>query len=311
MSPGSRAAISADGGVARCIVLGGGLKASPLQELCASSALDLIVRPGCSVLAGLIERAHEAVPGMVVTVVYGQPVPAPTLPRASGADSGLVSVVRESQRWRGPAGLLRDECESLSAGASILVIEGSRWLGDSLRPLVAEHVERSAEVTVGVCDDGSPAGVYVIRRSALEIVPKVGFLDLKEQLLGRLLSSGPRSDVRAVLLHGVKAMRTLEDYLAVARSASAVPGGMNDPSLASQWRLIEPGAEVAASADVLGSVVMSGGWIGEGALVARSAVLPGGRVEPGEEVVDAVVQPGEIRRSLVRTRISAAGRRAS
>ena len=275
------------GGLARCVVLGGGLQSSPLQALCHISVLDLSIMPGVSVLDHVLGRVAVAHGGdgrpLAVSVVSGNPTPAPRTPQAhAGLD---VSVVREANRWRGPAGVLLDVCDDLPSDANVLVVEGARWYGSSLRPLVESHERRGAEVTIGQSSDRAPEGVYVLRRSALDRTPRLGFMDLKEQLLGKLLEDGRRIYVHTMDAPGTRPLRTLAGFLEAARAVSGAIG---------EWSVVDPMAAVDAGAVVVSSVVMKGAVVEPGAVVARSIVLEGATVQSGAETVDSVVQPGAV-----------------
>lgn len=244
-----------------------------------------------SVLEHVLGRVAELSIGsdrpLPVRVVFGEPVPAPAAPRPR---VGLeISIVTEPQRWRGPAGLLLDLCTDLPGDALILVLEGARWFGTSLSPLLIQHRRHTPDVTIATTHDSTPAGAYVVRRSALELVPRLGFLDLKEQLFGKLLAGRGRLSVHPLEHAGAAPLRTLPDFLAAACSA-----GGNPPS----WSLIDPTAEVDPSAVIISSVIMRGARVGPDTLVARSLVLDGGVVKAGAETVDSVVQPGGTRRAI-------------
>jgi NDP-sugar pyrophosphorylase family protein len=273
----------AGGFPARCVILGGGLQASPLQSLSSQSVLDVPITPGRSVLESMLDQVahacgeHQRPP---VLVVYGNPVPAPR-PPASRAGMN-VTITPERHRWRGPAGVVRDVCDDLPAEADILVLEGARWLGASLAGLLADHKARGVDATVAQSPDQSPAGAYLIRRSALDFVPKQGFLDLKEQLFGKLRANSRHIAVHTMALPGGLSLRTLEDLLAAARIANPGLGGNV---------LVDPAASVDPSAVVLDSIVMADADVGPRAVVARSLVLAGARIGADAEVVDMVVGP--------------------
>jgi len=270
---------------AMAVILGGGLKPSPLQELSSVSVLDLPMGHDSTVLAdllSLIEREWPDRPEPLPTrVIWGTPVPAPM---SHTARPGLdVRLMQETRQWRGPAGVLKDVCHELGDDGRILLIEGARWAGTGLGALFAAMDKSKAEAVIGCNADESPAGVYLLRRSALDSVSDQGFVDLKEQLLPRLAASGHPVLVHAMPGRGVLPLRTLPDYLEAVRQSRGAGSG---------WSLIDARAVVDTSALVYESVVMAGAMVGAGAVVARSIVLAGGVVGPDAEVVDAVVLPG-------------------
>ncbi len=274
------------GRVAECIILTGGLQPSPLQRMCPCSVLSLAIERGVTVLDHMLRRITEAAPGErppLVKVVYGHSVPAPAKPKDTlGLD---VTIMPESRRWRGPAGTLLDLCESVASTDSLLVLEGNRWFGSSLAGMVTDHVASGADITLAQSADRSPAGAYMIRRAALDLVPRNGFLDLKEQLIDKLLKDERIVRVWTLDPPGSLALWSLESFVHVAKAAS---NGGED------WNIIEPGAHVHATATLIDSVVMHDATIGEDAIVARSIVLPGAAVGAGTEIVDAVAHGGGV-----------------
>lgn len=267
-----------------CVVLAGGLKASPLQAACPISVLDLPLAPGETVMSALLHRVAEvaeAIGQCVETVVvYGPPVPAP---REYRAPAGItMRVLEETRRWRGAAGVMRDACEHFLSDADILVLEGARWFGTPLVPLIEQHRRSSSSATVAQLPDDSPAGVYVLSSSTLSLIPTKGFMDFKEQFLARIMSTSGAAKVHGLKSPGSLALRTRADLLAASHAAGGRTKGGS---------LVDPDAVVDPSAHVLDSVVMAGAHIGEGAILARSIALHGGRLLPWSEVTDAVVGP--------------------
>ncbi|MDX2116373.1 MAG: hypothetical protein SFZ24_12255 [Planctomycetota bacterium] len=271
-------------------MLAGGLRASSLQSLCRASVLDLCIRPGVTVLEHVLGRvaSFRRAPGgdLAVAVVYGEPVVAPT---PGPACAGLaVSIAAEPRRWRGPAGLLLDVCDDMGPDQTVLVVEGARWYGSAIASSLEAHEAAGADVTVVRAADDSPAGVYLMRRSALDLVPRNGFMDLKEQFLGKVLGAGKAVRVHEIPEGRALGLRSLADFLVAARLEAGAPPGAS---------LIDPGAEVHAKAAIVSSVVMRGARIGEGALVARSMILEGADVSAGAEIVDSVVDAQGSRRA--------------
>lgn len=273
-----------------CVIYAGGLQASPLQALSPISVLDLMLTERATVLETLLARVAEACAGsgksLPVTVVWGQPVPEPSMPTSlAGLD---VRVTREASAWRGSAGVLADVCKPFASDATILVLEGARWLAVPLLPMLEAHARRDAHITVARNPDATPAGAYLVRRSTLDAVPQLGYLDLKEQFMGKFTGTPRGVHVHALPHPGAAPLRTLEDFLAAARAASGA-GNAPGASVRSAQAAIAPDATVA------NSVVMAEARIESGAVVARSIVLKGAVVSQGTEIVDAVVAPGSLR----------------
>jgi hypothetical protein len=206
----------------------------------------------------------------------------------------------DSQDYRGPAGVVCDAFGDVAPGAEVLVVEGARWPTCELRALVDEHRRAQADITIGVNGDGSPSGIYLVRGSTIQQIPKLGYLDIKEQWLKRVRDSGGRLRTARFPGRGIVPVRTREGFLAVARDLAVygrvvgeireIGSVLVDPGGAEHFVVIEPGAVVASDAVVVDSVVMDGARIGAGAVVARSIIGPGAIVGDGEEVVGCLVR---------------------
>jgi len=93
-------------------------------------------------------------------------------------------------------------------------------------------------------------------------------------------------------------MSTRDEYVHALRVVHLEPDWRPDSNLredpyAETWvpafRIVEPGALVAPTADVQDSVVLAGGRVDEGAALARSVVCPGAAVRRGQCVVEEIV----------------------
>lgn len=293
--------------VSVCVLLAGGLRPSPLVLSTGRNVLDLSFTETRSVLDLWLARlgaigGSGAGGSFPVRVIYGGQAPAPTTPPREHWDE--LTVEREPSAYRGPAGVLRDVCEGLPGDATILVGESGRFMTSDLSEFVREHARRDSWITVGVNPDGSPGGVFAVRGSALELVNRVGFMDLKEQWLNKAIAAGVRVMAHPLSGRGAPILRTRLDLLHAARIASggggfrsstdAVVRNAGDPP-AGGGSVVCEGARVASSAIVHDSVLMPGSEVGERALVVRSVVAPGVRVEPEAELIDVVAGSGGVR----------------
>ncbi|RMH27968.1 MAG: hypothetical protein D6693_04345 [Planctomycetota bacterium] len=274
---GGRCCVPAPG----VILLAGGLKPAPLAAATGVHPLWLAPDGTTSLLARWVERLNELARAcgedadLEVRVVFDRSRDAAQTPRPIGR--ARVVFVSESGQYRGPAGVARDVADSFVTSGVTLIAETNRWLGASLIPLIREHAERGAAVTVARQADGSPAGVYLASAEALSLVPAKGFMDLKEQWLAKVIDAGLGVYVHTFAGVGAPAVRTREDLLWVARAHA--PAG--EP-----WRVVSSRAEVDPSAVILESVVMPGARVGAGAVVARSVVAPGAAIDAGAACVD-------------------------
>ncbi len=287
-------------GLAACILLAGGPRPSPLALNTGCSVLDLSLTPTRTVLGLWIERLTEICPlsgpRLEVRIVHDERTPEPVVVSDPGPLD--VRIDRERRSYRGPAGIAKDQCADLEEDDLVLLVEGGRLPGCSLRPLLTAHTHSRADVTIGANPNDSTSGLYVVRVGSLSLVPKNGFVDLKEQWLQRALAAGLDLRVHRFPEPGVISLRTREQFLEAARrlngfpdpvqsitdwSDATQPGGGDDRSVLARTATIAPGAVV------VDSVVMDHATIAAGAVVARSLVCPRAVVGPDELVVDGFV----------------------
>jgi len=155
-------------------------------------------------------------------------------------------------------------------------------------------------VTVAAHADGSPAGLYLLSPSTLELVPPRGFMDLKEQWLGRVLAEGLPVWVHQIPSGSCTPIRTRQDYLrAVLPGIADTDAARTEPAFeprilgetSQAGSLVCRGALVDREAILVDSVVLPGGVIESGAIVIRSVVCADARVPAGRTVVDSVYGP--------------------
>ncbi|MEM1329459.1 MAG: hypothetical protein AAGG07_02740 [Planctomycetota bacterium] len=280
------------------VLLAGGPRPSELLRATGRSTLDLHVTSERTVLENWVERLGElGVQGPDrLVVVHDTRTPTPSAPGLEPAPGfPEVEIIRERADFRGPAGLCRDVCDELGGDEVVLVAEAARYVSQELGPMLRTHDLRDADVTVGRNPDQTPSGVFMLRRKTLDLVPSVGFTDLKEQWLGSVLENGFAVWAHTFDAPGMMQLRTRRQLLragslACGRLFCTRDGVIRVPAAeARAWSVVAPGAEVSGRAAVLDSIVMPGAVVAEGAVVARSVVCPGGRVDAGSRVVDAVV----------------------
>ena len=236
-----------------------------------------------------------------IHIVAGHGSPAPNEDPARNRGMSLYHIA-DAQDFRGPAGAAKDACSKYPPDATLLIAEAARYVNGSLLPMLEQHASSGADVTVACNPDNSPAGVFIIRCRTLSLVPPIGFMDLKEQWLGKVIEVGMA--VRVYRLPGFRSyeLRTREDFLAAAEvtgglvnttlpHSSNVIGIGNDSAGMQRW---DDGVEVGAGAAIVDSVIMPGCRIGAAAVVARSVLCPSAQVPAGAVAVDAVIPPAGV-----------------
>lgn len=297
-------------GVDLCVLLAGGLKPSPLAVAAGCSVLDLSADGRQTILEHWMEHlaplGSDSSP-LPVRVVHGPQLP-PTTPDSGRVPPSLqLRVERESKDFRGPAGVVKDAAEDLPPDATVLVVEASRWFGGNLAEILAAFRGESESgvtvpVTVTATAGGAPGGIVVLRRDTLDLVSDLGFMDLKEQWLGKVSESG--HDVRVVKLDESSPsvlLRDRADLLASSRCCATVQvdaeasehtagrlRSLFSESEGGYFAAVAPNSTVEPNTSIVDSVIMGGATVRSGAIVARSLICPGALVDANEVVVDQV-----------------------
>lgn len=276
------------------VLMAGGFSPPPLSVAAGCSLLDLHLTPEDTVVdrwvwaISTLDRAGLA--GERLCLCGG----VAALPQAT---LGGLKTVLDRSDYRGPAGALRDACEEMPGGTTIIAAEAARCCTIDLSRMLATHRRSGADVTVGRNHDQSPSGIYMIRRELLDTVPHAGFMDLKEQWLARLISRDHHVHVHELREEGAIPLRTRVEFLRAMRACNGWPAaervsGLEPRTMRGTRRVgsvVCGDAEVAEDAVLVDSLVMPGARIGAGALVARCVVGPGASVAAGSEILDAVI----------------------
>lgn len=168
---------------------------------------------------------------------------------------------------------------------------------------VLEFLEKTGEAVPGEVN----AGMYVLERSVLDLIPPGGAVSIEREVFPRLVGQG----LHGVLLDGYWVdIGTPERYLAASwdilegrvttRVEPSGPGVLVDPdaevdpgATIGPRAVVGPSCRVAAGATVAASVLLAGSAVGEGARVESSILAPGAEVAPGVDLRDAVAAPDE------------------
>jgi mannose-1-phosphate guanylyltransferase len=164
---------------------------------------------------------------------------------------------------------------------------------------VLEFLEKTGEAAPGEVN----AGMYVLERSVLDLIPPGENVSIERDVFPRLVGDG---------LHGLRLdgywmdIGTPERYLRASwdilegrvktRVAPTAPGllveaeaSVADGATVGPRAVLGPGCRVEAGAEVRGSVLLEGCAVGEGARVIGSILAPGVEVAPGAVLDGAVI----------------------
>lgn len=200
------------------------------------------------------------------------------------------SVEQDPAELRGTGGLLRDVADGYDPNDYLLVATATQPSLEPLMDMVRPGARTGSDVVVYADADHQPLNVFLVACGALQQLPRVGFIDLKEQGIPQISRTHSVTIAKCGGRSG-QSVRTVHGFLETARRFAL--GDSRKAAFAEQWAsefsLIEPGARVSGTATVHDSVVLSGGRVGNGAVVVNSVVCPGGIVRSGQTVVDRVV----------------------
>jgi len=274
------------------ILLAGRIRPSPLREALDIPVLCLPMGRRGSLLDAWLTLL-SSVPGLSeVQVVVNTPGDADAVRTAAGSAPALqacgadLRVIAEPAAWRGAGGIIRDVSIGVDSSSIVLVCEAKRLPPATLAPMF-EPFDAVGEISgvVGVCGHDEPAGVYAFTRQALDLVPRVGYFDLKEQFLPAMAKEKLRVPT-ARLGDWVHRIRDLNSYLGAVRQSMMIEG-------AEQAAIrIAPRASVSGSAVLDGvCIVEHGGVVEDGAVVHDSVILWGATVGGGSVVSGSVIGP--------------------
>lgn len=296
----------------KAILLAGGVRAG--QDLPGGSLpRSLWPLPHEPVIAGVIRFVRQFGIDKVAVSANGKTrmIREDLLSRAISAEDVEFS---EDAIPRGPAGCLKD-LEPWIAGETACVLQGAAWYNFDLARMAKEHHDSGAVITVAaVARNGvvEPAGVFMIEPSALAYIQKVGYQDIKEQLLPRVIQAGLRVQCHVVsgkvqLIHGTEnylqalnmalgSLRpeTTRDYIQIKPGVWQHASAKVHPTarlVGSVW--IDEGAQIGANSLIMGPALIGPKTVvNDGCVVRASAIMHDARLSATTELIQAVIAPG-------------------
>lgn len=283
------------------VVLDGGPRVAPLLERLDVRPWQMLLRDGSSCLAiwdnlwsdflGDENGARGA------RVLVRDAVDARELEMVGGT---RWRIEADPRPHRGTAGVVRDLRDTGSIGVDadwIAVVEASASPAVELGGLVDLLVREESSVVLGASELDRFCGVLLLRPAVLDLVPEVGFCDLKEQLIPVAREEGSRLDSVVI---AERALRVNELSGALA-SVAALAGGEEASNAAGSTapRVLAHGpsaiseSATCAGASIISSIVFEDAFIESGAIVARSIVGPGAIVSSGMVLSDSVLSSSD------------------
>lgn len=274
------------------LILAGGLNPTPLQQLMGFPVAGLPLGRDRTLLANWLAVIDESLGSArrSAHLLCGTPSDeqwfVAELRRPTTSVIG-VEVRRDGRPHRGVCGILADTAAECALSEWLLVIELNSLPPKSLKPLLKETAE-GVSMVVGSSADERPAGAFLLRRDLLGDVPRIGYLDLKEQFLPQLVARGHRIAAAELAATSVR-MTDRRNYLRGVRIWQTEHAGSESASNIAGHSVVASGVELSPDAFVLDSVILPGASIGPRCVVARSVVGPLIRLPEGSVLVDAVM----------------------
>jgi hypothetical protein len=258
------------------ILLGGVVRQNSLGVTLGRSALDLPVGNGKTILtrwlgeAAAVARTFGFDHLPVRLLVDSNAIEPRSAISAPGAQ--YFRTERDVSEYRGTGGLIGNIAVDYSDDDIILVGNAAQVLLDPLPALTMSLMKTRGVVSIIGHRDGEPSGLMLITCRALRLIPRVGFVDMKEQALPIIAK---KYDVRVVQCRRPTglAIRTLSDYIGALRALHQPTRAAATDPWAEDWKstfaIVEPGATVAPSARIHDSVVLAGANVEANAVVVR------------------------------------------
>jgi mannose-1-phosphate guanylyltransferase len=280
------------------LVGGEGTRLRPLTEAVPKPALTLVDRP---FLAYMIEwLASHGVSEVVLACGFLPDVLREALAGEEERAGVAIRYVVEPER-RGTAGAIRFAADELGERLDerFLALNGDVLTDLDLSALLGAHAERGAQATLGLnpVEDSSVyglvhsgpqgavleflektgesvpgevnAGMYVLERSVLDLIPPGEEVSIERDVFPRLVGEG---------LHGLR----LDGYW--------MDIGTPERYLQSSWDILERRVETLVEPTAPGMLVGAGAEVATGATIGPRAVLGRGcSVGEGAEIRDSVV----------------------
>lgn len=279
------------------VLLGGSVRPTPLTTRTGRSILDLPVDDSGSILNHWVHHASELSAGagladlpVRVLVNHGSLDPM----SMAGKNYTHLRVERDFAEYRGTGGVLGDLAKDYGDQDLILVANAAQLLMEGLYPLAQALEESGGQVSLMAHQDGTPSGLMLITCGALRLIPRSGFVDMKEQALPGIAAQYDVTVVNRGRPTGLP-IRSLAEYIAALRQYHRRRAGkppISDP-LAEEWRptfsIVEEGAVVDGMARVHDSVVLKGARVEPGAVLVRSVACDGAVIRHDRTAVDRIV----------------------
>ena len=284
------------------IVLAGGIRPAPLSNELRRPPACLPIAHGVTLLEAWLEVLSGVDGCASVLIIVSRKQEADAIEAVLRETDGElrapvpIKVVVEPHRWRGTGGIVRDIATIATRGEDLVVLE-SAVLPPPDATRVIDDLRLGAGSVMGIDAARQPAGVYAFDASVLDVIPGIGFYDVKEQLIPALHARGCAAHA-VTIADRVLRIRDRAGYLDAvaafsdARSDPVDPdwtcSGIDSAAAIIGHCLIDSSAVIESGALIDTSVILDNVTVRAGATVSRSIIGPGVEIDSGALIVDTV-----------------------
>ena len=287
------------------VILVGGPGQSALREI-AGHPVSLLPVPGTQhFLYTWLKTLLKVDAVSKVDVLTGRPEDLRVLTTATrnwdAKHLGQTGVYADRENHRGTAGALKDFMTSLQYREDLLVIEGNRLPPENPKLLFDHEYDRQDVIgSLGRTSEYGPSGMMLVKNRILDLIPDIGFFDLKEQLIPRALERGERIIVRGIGGEGNR-LSDADSYLnciSALRSREGVTHGdgscidedteIHPTAIVSGDTLIDRNVRIQHGAMIENSAVLEGALIGSDCLIVESVVGRNAQIPNGTKVIRGI-----------------------
>jgi NDP-sugar pyrophosphorylase family protein len=283
------------------IIFVGGPGQSKLRKT-AGHPVCLLPIPGRrSLLHSWVDTLKMSAGVRTISIVTGRKEDAKSLEEQiqnDRLDSKVELTVHADQvSHRGTAGALKDFVDGRRNFENLIFIEGNRIPPDYPEALFCKDYERvDVSGVLGRTSEHETAGMILMKREMLDLVPNMGFFDFKEQLIPRVLDSGSRILVKEITRQSIR-LSTPQAYLRQLIEFSPLEQGeISGPYISSSAQvdssailgknvIVGPNVRIDSNCLIQDSVIMEGARVGANSTLIRSIITRNSTVEEGTSSV--------------------------
>ena len=229
-------------------------------------------------------------------------------------DEISIGVHVDEVSHRGTAGALKDFIEGRQGFENLMFIEGNRIPPEYPEALFCKDYELDdVSGVLGRTSGHETAGMVLMKKEMLDLVPEMGFFDFKEQLIPRVLDSGSRILVKEITRRSIRLstpqayLRQLIEYSPLEQDDASGPyisssAHVDSSSILGRNVIVGPNAWIDANCLIQDSVIMEGARVGPNSTLIRSIITRNSTVDEGTSSVrmphDLKVRTGTLRRKV-------------